>query len=252
MGILDFPKRQPVIYRRLTAVIGALLAFEGLWQLFSSNPPIPRIAQLLNEVNFTSFLWISITAAVFVGMIIWACLAYYFPFRAITSTTDLPDRKSLPPLIAVEKFSDPRLRSVRDEATEAMERHDAKIEIVKRQWEQEARKQPRNLPSPMTPIPSEKEVEYRERYHLLVQDKSKFDYAFEVANEFLQLDILKKLFDGKLIAHGFVPPLTPTSQAVQIPSPQWAIGLLKLDFEKGEAEGHGIQYVGIRITQNNR
>jgi hypothetical protein len=61
-------------------------------------------------------------------------------------------------------------------------------------------------------------------------------------------DIYKKLYNGSLVAKGFLKPVTHTSEEITIPASHWRF--LRFNALMTEAEGQGIAYTAISVNKN--
>jgi len=155
----------------------------------------------------------------------------------------------LDPLVAIERYADPELRTQRDSLREVAERLKTQIDLLKQQWDAEVQK------LPFGPAPnhdSDLVAELGQKHRSACDQLHQLGEQVWVMEREITNRIIGQLKNGELAAKGFLHTKDTVSESSDtIPKDQWQ--LLKFDTydtHMQTARGGNWKYIGLQIGRN--
>jgi hypothetical protein len=156
----------------------------------------------------------------------------------------------LRPSVAVDVLAAPELAQAREQRLARMREADNQVRAQRARQNAEVLRQagiPVDWPDEPRPLDP---VEEQALAAVGLANRELLEERYNQANAEVMTDIHAKLATGELRARGFVPPLRPDGQAIDIPAEQWRF--LRLNVAQETAGGQGITYVAVALARVER
>jgi hypothetical protein len=244
-------RRWAVICFGLMGVVGFVLTIIT----YENTPDVPHLGDALSDVKqaISSFgeghLWIWTFLCLAVGLAAGVYGVRFLPKREHKDKTAPVVRDWLDPLVAIEKYADPKLRAERDSGRGTAETLKALIDSLNQQFNAETQK------LPFGPAPnhdSDLVAELGKKHRIAREQLNQLGEQVWFIEREIVNRIVGQLKGGDLAAKGFRQTKDSVADSSDIiPKDQWQ--LLKFDTydtHMQTARGGNWKYIGVQIGHN--